>query len=33
LIGKITIISVFPEDEGIVRQVSRHFGSYVRFIG
>lgn len=33
LIGKLSMITVFREDEEIARQVSRHFGGYVRFIG
>jgi hypothetical protein len=33
LIGKLSMITVFREDEEIVRQVSRHYGGYVRFIG
>ena len=33
LIGKLSMITVFREDEEIVRQVSRHFGGYVRFVG
>ena len=33
LIGKLSMITVFREDEEIVRQVSRHFGGYVRFAG
>lgn len=33
LIGKIPILSAFREDEEIVRQVSRHYGGYVRFLG
>jgi hypothetical protein len=33
LIGKLSMITVFREDEQIARQVSRHVGGYVRFIG
>ena len=33
LIGKLSMITVFREDEEIVRQVSRHFDGYVRFVG
>ena len=33
LIGKLPMITVFREDEEIVRQVSRHYSGYVRFIG
>jgi len=33
LIGNFLMLTVFREDEEIVRQVSKHFGGYVRFIG
>jgi len=33
MIGNFLMLTVFREDEEIVRQVSRHHGGYVRFIG
>ena len=33
LMGKILMLTVFRDDVEIVRQVSKHFGGYVRFIG